>query len=89
MATSTDSGICLLQTSRWSGNGGGEAPAFAKGVVGADNVAPVLAFDVPGARQDRRESGSRFLAATGLDHLAGKRKYSLAVSCCVLRLRLE
>ena len=47
MATSTDSGICLLQTSRWLGNGGGEAPAFAKGVVGADNVAPVLASMFP------------------------------------------
>ena len=36
------------------GDGGGKAPALARSVVGADNVARVLGRDLPAARPDRR-----------------------------------
>ena len=40
------------------GDGGGKAPALARSVVGADNVARVLAVDLPAARPDRRARGA-------------------------------
>ena len=46
-ATSTGCGSCSPPTSQMVGDGGGKAPAVGQGVVGADNVARVLAAIFP------------------------------------------
>jgi RNA polymerase sigma-70 factor (ECF subfamily) len=57
MATSTDWRELLAADVQMVGDGGGKAPALPRSVIGADNVARVLASILP-VLPDRRASGA-------------------------------